>query len=398
MNILRKSLSRQMFLWMGAAIVVTSVAVALVMVLLSYASPGGWAVEKKQGLRFVGSQYARIWSDPLARATLSTDIANDLEMRVTLRGSDDAVLGEYGIECDSMRRFKAPVTRDGETLGSVEFCKPHPEGGLVRLIALLVTVCLVLWGLAWLLARRLGRPLRELAGVARKLGDGDLEARAPKALNEGDEIATLAASLHDMAERIDAQLRDQRALLAGVSHELRTPLQHMRLLLELNKHEELEGEIVEMDELVDQLLMSSRLDFALGDTREIDPANLAIEALERGGYDLELLEVQGTLPAMKGDTAMLRRALTNLLRNAVEHAGGIQGVVIDANQGQVRFRVQDIGDVVVPPEKFEAFQTDSGSLGMGLFLVKRIAQAHGGGVLTDAGCVGFTVAATQKPA
>mgnify|MGYP002631683008 CR=1 FL=1 len=392
MNILRKSLGRQLFLWLAGTIVVTIVAVAAVIALTTFANPAGMALEHKRLEAFTSHSFERVWRDPADRDAFAAGIARDLELEVTVLDAGGTVLSRHGEVCRAPRTFIVPVNLDGAKVGEVQICKRHRRGALLNLLAILLTVGLVLWGLAWLLARRLGRPLQELADVAGRLGDGELDARATDALKEGGEIASLATSLHEMADRIDAQLRDQRALLAGVSHELRTPLQHMRLLVELGKTDELETEIVEMDDLVDQLLLSSRLDFSLRDVRTIDPVEIALESLERTGGDPELLDVRGELPPTQADPAMIRRALANLLRNATEHAGGVRELVIDATDGKLRFRVVDCGRETVAPEAFEAFQTDGGSLGLGLYLVRRVALAHGGGVHTEPGSVGFTLA------
>ena len=88
---------------------------------------------------------------------------------------------------------------------------------------------------------------------------------------------------------------------------------------------------------------------------------------------------------------MIKRSVSNLLRNAREHGGGVRELLVDQDDGRLRFRVFDRGDAIVTAEAFEAFHTASGSLGLGLFLVKRVALAHGGDVCTDVGCVGFTV-------
>ena len=279
----------------------------------------------------------------------------------------------------------------------------HFSGGGTgwRLVAVLGAVAAVLWATSGALAMLLARPLEEVMRVARAISDGDLQARLrlppwhpPR---RGTEAQIIAESVNRMAERIEQQLTDQRELLAAVSHELRAPLAHLRLLAERARErgadartgEEIEAEVSEIDALVGQLLANARLDFAAVDARPLDAVELAVRAVERAGLDPTVLDVAEPAPRPLADPTLLQRALANLLENARRHGGGVDTFrVRSSDGGRVAFEVDDRGPGFAPGEAaraFEAFRSApggdprrEGSLGLGLALVRRIAEAHGG--------------------
>jgi two-component system OmpR family sensor kinase len=284
---------------------------------------------------------------------------------------------------------------------------------------------LILWmasgGIAWAVTR----PLIELVSVARDIGEGKLDRRMRlrpmgdfSAPHHGGEVAILADAVNTMAARIEQQLADQRELLAGVSHELRTPLGHLRVLIDTARErpefgaaaqpmfDELEREVVELDGLVDQLLVHSRLEFDRIERIELDPVALAVRALERVGEDASKLEVETEVETIVADPTLLGRALANLLSNARTHGRGLERLrVHDGDGGALCFSVEDRGPGFAEGEPERVFASfvqgrarAGGSLGLGLSLVERIAKAHGGAVWArnraDGGaCVGLSVAA-----
>jgi len=296
------------------------------------------------------------------------------------------------------------VVRDD---GSTEYCYTGTRAQRPWRAPLVVgAVVAVVWGITGAFARRATLPLAELADVARRIGAGDLHARPQPRPHRIAEVAALADALTDMAERIERQLSDQRALLAGASHELRTPLGHLRILVETQREQpsaqtlgEIEREILEMDALVGRLLAQARLDFAVAERRDTDLVELARRALARAGVDEARLRAPPTLSA-SGDPTLVLGAMSNLLDNAAAHGGGVEALVIEDAGELVRVFVDDAGPGIADEDRARVFEPffhkgAKGTLGLGLHLVRRIAEAHGGRAAAEArpeggARVGFT--------
>lgn len=249
----------------------------------------------------------------------------------------------------------------------------------------------VLWGVSGAIAMRLVRPLWRVAKVARDIGDGDLSSRVDLSWRTPGEIGDLAIAINHMAERIEQQVADQRALFAAVSHEIRTPLGHMRVLTELARDgdparlTELEAEIESVNSLVDKLLASSRLDFDSLTVRQLDAVEFCLLALERADMDAALLEIDRDDNQLMGDATLLTRAVGNLIENASRHADALTEIRLSGDSEMMRISVSDRGPGFADSAedvKIERFTRGAnpkdGSLGLGLSLVQRIVQAHGG--------------------
>ncbi|HUM12003.1 MAG TPA: HAMP domain-containing sensor histidine kinase [Myxococcaceae bacterium] len=408
----RAKLQRRLFVWFGISILVTALVVSAVTAGVERLRGPSPRAQWENVQALIGAQAARVWADPRERDAWASELSQQLGWAVQLEDARGKELGRFG---PSARRWSAsaPVVQGGATVGVVRV-QPWPRGGWsgwTALLALSVALAM-LWAMSGRIAWKLAWPLEELTRVARDLGEGRLQSRFDVRFARG-EVRSLAEVMNGMAERIERQLKDQRELLAAVSHELRTPLARIRLLLELGRGgdtsvlDQLEHEVLEMDALVGELLASARLDFTAMARLPLDAGDLGTRALERAALPPALLEVESAPVSLEGDPTLLQRALSNLLENARVHGAGVTRLRVDAPDGVVRFSVEDAGPGLPDggERAFAPFQRGEASdgLGLGLALVRRIAEAHGGMAFAEnraegGARVGFTVRAPAERA
>ena len=262
----------------------------------------------------------------------------------------------------------------------------------LMLAAFLGAIALVVALGARPVVRRLTGRLERLQRGVESLGAGDLRARVK--VEGRDEVARLAQSFNQAAARIEGLVDAHKMLLAHASHELRTPLTRIRLGLELadtpsERKAELERDIAELDQLVDEILLVSRLDATeqLDVREDIDLTALAAEECAR--YDD--CWVQGRPVTVRGDPTLLRRMIRNLVDNAHLHGQPPIEVTVDRQNDQAVLRVSDHGPVIPESARdrlFSMFYRIPGrsgpkGSGLGLALVKQITRRHGGDVAYD---------------
>jgi signal transduction histidine kinase len=267
-----------------------------------------------------------------------------------------------------------------------------------------VVVSLVL---ALLLARRIERPLGQVGRAARRVAEGDLSARVPRAGPE--EIRSLADSFNQMAERLEEQELLRREFIANAAHELRTPLTNLQGYLEALRDGVMPSDRVMFESLheeADRLVRLSRSLDALAEGElasgppalveiELDEAITSAVQVARASFELRRITVTVEVPSglrARANPDHLAQVLANLLQNAVRYTpeGGRVAVSAQSRSGDLLVSVTNTGEGIPAadlPHVFERFyrveksrDRARGGAGIGLAIVKRLVEIGGGGV------------------
>ena len=318
------------------------------------------------------------------------------------------------------------TTKDGQTLYMLLPRPPRPTGpgplgrppfgfgfgwmlGLVGLAVALGSYPII---------RRLTLRLEALQSGVERWGTGDLSTRL--IADGNDEVAFLAQRFNHAAQRIETLMNSHKSLLANASHELRSPLARIRMSLELMSVDaaspqriEISRSITELDQLIDEILLASRLDARQADVEPfetLDLTGLAAEECARAHAELGMSDTGQSL-VIQGSPRLLRRLIRNLLENAKRYGQG--DVTLELSQKQVGQRawvviaVHDQGPGVPLAQReriFEPFyrlpgaSEREGGVGLGLALVKSISERHGGTVRCEARLGGGATFVVELPA
>jgi two-component system, OmpR family, sensor histidine kinase RstB len=358
------------------------------------ASPAG------QALELAGELAAAALPSPDAPRVAQRDaierLAHRLDISLALHAADGSLIASIGEPMPGpLRERRGWIHGPGGPVLSVRLPDGraivarrsmhhrHPALGVLLLlgtIALVVAIC------AFPVVRGLTGRLERLQAAVETVGGGDLAARVK--VEGRDEVARLAASFNRAATRIEELVNAHRLLLANASHELRTPLSRIRLGIELFQETgdpkyktALARDIRELDELLDEIMLASRLDAARTLQTHEDVDLLALVAEECARYEIS---PQGQPTAVRGDSRLLRRLIRNLLENARRHGKPPVRVDLRRDGGRAVLDVMDAGEGIPDAERervfapFHRLHADSTGAGLGLALVRQIARLHGG--------------------
>ena len=314
---------------------------------------------------------------------------------------------------DRARLLTMPVIRAGHVIDLVQVAMPlrrthQTLARYVETLLVLVPLGVVLSAVGgWMLARRALRPVDRMSQSALQISAEDLSRRL-ELRGTQDEIDRLADTLNAMLARLQAAFSGMQRFTADAAHELRTPLTALRGGIEIALRAErspdeyrrvLASSIEEVDQLIrlaEDLLLLSRSTVGLEATRQpVDLEPLCLEALEIG---VRLAKGKGvtvsmgaTSPAVvRGDAGALRRALLNLVDNAVKYtpAGGSVTISLEHTAAAATMAVEDTGVGIDPADAeriFEPFvrldagrNRDTGGSGLGLAIARSIVRAHDG--------------------
>ena len=288
------------------------------------------------------------------------------------------------------------TTADGHRIvfglvGPLHDSRPRVFGWITLAALLALTLA------AYAYVRRMLKPLQRIGDGVARFGAGDFAQ--PITGTRNDELGDLADRINRMAASLQGMLDAKRALLLAISHELRSPLTRARVNAELvgeGEHRDaLLRDLSEMRDLITDLLESERLatGHAALQTEAVDLAALARDVSSTQFTASALtLQLDATLPAVPADPMRLKLLLRNLIDNAMRHsAGAAQPPVVSLQRegdGRIALAVRDFGPGVTPEQLQRLsepfYRTDSartrerGGVGLGLYLCRLIAQAHGG--------------------
>ncbi len=274
--------------------------------------------------------------------------------------------------------------------------------------------------LCWLMAMDIVTPVRSIAAAVTRFGRGDLDTRV--ATTRRDEIGRLSHAFNDMAARIQTLLTAERRLLQDISHELRSPLARLNIAIELARTAEdrdaaatrLQREVDRLTELVGSLLEVTR---AEGDpplrrsdvVRVADVLHDVAQAcqLEADARGCRLVVHHTAQRSLLGDSELLRRAIENVVRNAIRHAPARTDVEVSTEDGpgELAISVRDAGtgvpEELLPHLAQPFFRVENardyspyGGVGLGLSIAQRAVQLHHGTLVAENAHPGLRVTLT----
>jgi signal transduction histidine kinase len=304
-------------------------------------------------------------------------------------------------------------TADGHTIrfgmGDLEWRKRPYGAALITLVGLLLFT-----GLAYFTVRRLLKPLDDISAGANRFGNGEFKQPIP--IRRKDELGDLSTKINTMAIDIDSMLEAKRGLLLAISHELRSPITRARVNVELlpdnaanqQSRDALLRDLSAMNQLVSDLLESERLNdrHAVLNRMPTDIALLATNIANQFGERAIHLTLNLQETPIPIDPSRIHLLLRNFADNAIQHAGDAKSppeLIVTTTPTALTITIRDFGNGVEENALLKLaepfYRTDSarqrttGGVGLGLYLCRLVAQAHGGKLSFENALPGLRVSA-----
>lgn len=412
---MRSRLFLRIYLTLLASLAVVAVASALLVRMGQDEQDRGWAGRRD---RFIADMLPA-GDDPATLSATLDRLAEALDADIAVYGPDRRLIAAAGSSPpppldrphrearQEGRRGFATELSDGR---HVALRSDQPLGPSRRNpLASLALVAAVIGIAAYPVVRHLTRRLESLRKGVEVWGSGDLSRRVP--VSGSDEVAAVASTFNEAAAQIERLVAAHRSLLANASHELRSPLARLRMAIDLYERsasdrtrDEIVRNLGELDALVEEILLASRLDHVRRPERIEEVEMLALAAEEGAGHDVV---VTGSPASVSGDARLLRRLVRNLMQNALRHGAPPVTAHVRRDGEAVRLVVRDCGNGIPEDERdriFEPFYRPSGrgegagGWGLGLSLVRQIAAHHGGSVRYEAAPEGGACFVVDLPA
>lgn len=246
------------------------------------------------------------------------------------------------------------------------------------------TVAIVMWAV-----HRISRPMKALTLAAERLGRGDDPVTIP--LGGPSELRKVTAAFNVMQERLTRHVRERTQMLAALGHDLRSPLTAMRLRLEMvadqETRERLSSTVDEMQTMVETTLAFAKGIAADEPSTDVDLRKLIVEIISDAAQQERIFLSPGASPFVVGKLTALKRALRNIIENAVTY-GGQAHVKVERSENAVQITVRDEGTGLSEEDMERVFDPyfrvetsrnrDTGGIGLGLSIAQAVILAHGG--------------------
>lgn len=384
---------------------------------------------QNQGKEITGKKVPPEISSLVARATIDNQTAvsvNSEGRNLGIRSIDSYKKNKYLIAAEIPHRpvhllfplgpppGPGPEMHPGSRRHPVSKPLPVLGGTLSFLLIRLAAILIVSGIICYLLARYLATPISKLSQATHRFAAGDFSTRVSSEIGRRkDEISDLAVDFDYMAERIESLLTSQRTLLRDISHELRSPLARINVALELCRSrsggesikylERIEQEAEALNELIEQILTLNRVEYGIGNCKKEEfDLNVLIDKIrndadfEAGSLNRSVKIIQSEQCHIKGYIKLIRRAVENVLRNAVIYTAPETSVeislkkVLQDGHSLAAITIRDYGPGVPEQETTNIFQPfyrisegrdrKTGGTGIGLAIADAAIRLHGGSI------------------